>query len=379
MRANVLTDAALGRYAGRFVWLSVNTEAAANAAFLKKYPIPVLPTLLVLDAKGDRVTMRYAGGASVAQLSKMLDNAERAYRARTQSPADALLVRADQLSTQGKHLEAADAYDEAIAKAPKSWNGLGRAAESLVFSLTMASKNDRCAQRALALYPRLKGTTSSANVAATGLSCALAADEEQKTRSDWTAALEKATRATFDDPRIELSGDDRAGLYGALIDAREAAKDEAAAAQLRSEWAAFLEKAAGAAKTPSQRTAYDSWFVNAYLALGTPEKALPWLERSERDFPDDYNPPARLALIYKAMKQYDQALAASDRALAKVYGPRKLIVLSARADIQLAKGDKEAARQTIADAVAFAKSLPEGQRSEARIASLEKRLASMTQ
>ena len=51
------------------------------------------------------------------------------------------------------------------------------------------------------------------------------------------------------------------------------------------------------------------------------------LEQSEKDFPNDYNPPARLALAYKAMKQYDEALAASDRALAKVYGPRKIAVL----------------------------------------------------
>ena len=77
------------------------------------------------------------------------------------------------------------------------------------------------------------------------------------------------------------------------------------------------------------------------------------------------------------MKDYDKALAASDRALARVYGPRKLSVLSVRADIFVAKGDPKAARETIVQAIEYAKSLPEGQRSESRIASLEKRLASM--
>ncbi|MFP5248134.1 MAG: tetratricopeptide repeat protein, partial [Thermoanaerobaculia bacterium] len=135
--------------------------------------------------------------------------------------------------------------------------------------------------------------------------------------------------------------------------------------------------AAARAKTAEQCTVYDSHRLSAYIELGMPEKAVPMLEQSERDFPEDYNPPARLAVAYKEMKEYDKALAASDRALAKVYGPRKLAVLSVRADIFAAKGDPKAARETIVQAIDYAKSLPEGQRSERRIASLEKRLASM--
>ena len=50
MKAYVFTDKALERYAGRFVWLSINTEDSKNAAFLTKYKIPALPTLLVVPA-----------------------------------------------------------------------------------------------------------------------------------------------------------------------------------------------------------------------------------------------------------------------------------------------------------------------------------------
>ncbi|HEX7829106.1 MAG TPA: thiol reductase thioredoxin, partial [Thermoanaerobaculia bacterium] len=328
MKAYVYTDKGLERYAGRFVWLSVNTEDAKNAAFLQKYPIPALPTLLVLDAKRDAVTLRYVGGANVAQVKKMLDDAEQSYRAKSEASSDKLLGDGDRLAAAGKHADAVKAYDAAIKGAPAKWSKLGRTAESLIFSLSMGGDDERCATRALELYPRVKGTVSAANVAATGLSCAVSVDApKQPKRSEWLKKLEAATREVFDNPKITMSGDDRSGLYMALIDARDAAGDEDGVVALKSEWSAFLDDTAAKAKTPEQRTVYDSHRLSAYLDLGVPEKAIPMLEQSERDFPDDYNPPARLAAAYKAMKQYDKALAASDRALAKVYGPRKLAVL----------------------------------------------------
>jgi tetratricopeptide (TPR) repeat protein len=377
MKAYVFTDAGLERYAGRFVWLSINTEDAKNAAFLKRYPIPALPTMLVLDPKRDTVTLRYVGGATVPQLEKLLTDAEKTYRAEAMSTADTLLAKADRLATEGKQADAAKAYEAAIAAAPKSWKKLGRTAESLLFALSMSGEQERCATRALALYPRVKGSASAANVSSVGLSCAIALDKAHAKRAEWMGKLETATREVFDNRRIVMSDDDRSGLYIALIDARDAAGDDEEAVRLEQEWSAFLEDAAARAKTPEQRTVYDSHRLTAYLDLGTPEKAVPMLEQSERDFPDDYNPPARLALAYKAMNQYDEALAASDRALARVYGPRKIAVLSVRADIYAAKGDTKAAKETVAQAIEVAKALPEGQRSERRIATLEKRLASM--
>ncbi|HKR66780.1 MAG TPA: hypothetical protein VJZ00_23845 [Thermoanaerobaculia bacterium] len=377
MRAYVYTDKSLERYAGRFVWLSLNTEDAKNAAFLKRYPIPALPTLLVLDANRDSVAMRYVGGATVPQLKKMLDDADASYRARTASTADRLLTKADNLASAGSHADAAKQYDLAVAAGSKGWRSFGRASESLIIELSMVPDNARCTTRALDLYPRLEGTSSGANVAATGLACAAGLEKDDARRAKAIDTLEKATRAALDDPKIVLSDDDRSGLYIALIDARDATGDDEGAVALKAEWARFLERAAARAKTAEQRAVYDSHRVSAYLDLGTPEKAIPMLEQSERDFPNDYNPPARLALAWKAMKQYDKALAASDRAMAKVEGPRRLSVLTVRADIFAAMGDTKAAKETIAAAVAYAKALPEGQRSEARITGLEKRLASM--
>jgi Tetratricopeptide repeat len=377
MKANVYSDKSLERYAGRFVWLSINTEAAETAEFLKRYPIPALPTLLVLDPKRDEVSLRYVGGANIVQLRGMLDDAEQRKRSRSEASADKLLAAADQLASDGQQAAAAKAYESAIKSAPKQWRRLGRTAESLIFALSMAEMKEQCATRALALYPSVKGNVSAANVAATGLSCAAGLEKTNVKRVALLDALEKATREVFDDRKIILSNDDRSGMYMALIEARDAAGDEEGTVALQVQWAKFLEESAAHARTLEQRAVYDSHRVSAYLDLGTPEKAIPMLEQSERDFPHDYNPPARLALVYNAMKDYDKALAASDRAMALVYGPRKLSVLSVRTDIFIGKGDTKAARETMEQAIQFAKSLPEGQRSERRIAALEKRLAGM--
>jgi tetratricopeptide (TPR) repeat protein len=117
--------------------------------------------------------------------------------------------------------------------------------------------------------------------------------------------------------------------------------------------------------------------VTAYLQLNEPERAIPMLEASERDLPDDYNPPARLAVTYKALKRWDDAVAASDRALAKAYGPRKIGIWLTRSDIETGRGDAAAAKKAIEQALSEAQAFPPGQRSENQIASLKKKLAAL--
>jgi tetratricopeptide (TPR) repeat protein len=376
MKAYVFTDKSLERYAGQFVWLAIDTENAKNAAFLAKYPIRVWPSLLVIDWKKERVALKYAGGATVPQLRKLLDDGRRAFGG-ARTPSDEAIARADRLANDGKHAEAAMAYREAIAAAPKSWRSLGRASESLLVALSMARDNSRCVEEALVLYPRVKGTYSAANVAAVGLGCATQLKEDDPRRAGAIAALETATRETLEDPSIPLSGDDRSGLYESLISAREELKDEAGAQALREQWIVLLEAEAAKAKTPEQRTVYDSHRVSAYLALKQPERAIPMLEQSERDFPKDYNPPSRLSLAYKALGRYDEALAATERALARAYGPRKIGIYRNRSDIFALKGDKESAKKTLEEAIRYAEGLPKEQRSDTVIASMKKKLETM--
>ena len=136
----------------------------------------------------------------------------------------------------------------------------------------------------------------------------------------------------------------------------------------------MLEDHAARATTAEQRATYDSHRLSLYIELGKPQAAVPMLEQSRKDFPDDYNPPQRLATAYKAMKQWPEALAASDAALPLAYGPRQFLVLNTRADIQLGMGDKGAAAKTLNDGLARAQAMPEGQRSDATIKSFQRRI-----
>src|SRR5260370_33774574 len=111
MRAFAFTDKALERYAGQFVWLAVNTEKAENSKFLTKFPISVWPTLLVIDPKSESVALRYAGGATVPQLGKLLDDGQRVINAKSPDTADALLAAADRMaSRENGNAEAAELY-----------------------------------------------------------------------------------------------------------------------------------------------------------------------------------------------------------------------------------------------------------------------------
>lgn len=97
---------------------------------------------------------------------------------------------------------------------------------------------------------------------------------------------------------------------------------------------------------------FDAHRLSAYLAAGETERAIPMLLESERDFPDDYNPPARLARAYLTLKRFDEARAAVDRASARVYGPRSLRVFVLAADIAKARGDVAAERAALEQGLA---------------------------
>ena len=373
MRAFVFTDKSLAGRAGQFVWLSINTELASNAPFVKKYPVQAWPSFFIIDAQTEKAAYRWMGGATVPQLNRILDDGRRAVRP-SRGQFQIALAKADRLFGEGKNAEAAPAYREAFTRAPKGWEGYERAMESYLFALYVTHDNETCARSARDAYAKVSASPSAGNIAAAGLGCALEIPADKPGRAELVAALEKWTAESMTNPRLVMTADDRSGMYQTLIDAREDAKDEAGQHKLTEEWSEFLDGEAGRAKTPEQRTSLDPHRLMAYIALKEPEKAVPMLEQSERDLPQDYNPPARLALAYKAMGKFDDALAASDRALEKAYGPRKVGILRTRAEIYQGMGKPQEAQTTLENAIAFVEGLPPEQRTEGMVASLKKKV-----
>jgi tetratricopeptide (TPR) repeat protein len=378
MRAFVFTDKALQRHAGQFVWLSLDVEKAENAPYRKKFGADALPMFFVVDPKTEKVALRWVGGATVPQLQKILADGLIAAKGTGRRRAlEVALARADRSYADADYGAAAAGYEEALRLAPPDWSRSPRATESLLFALVKTEKYSDCARISADAFRTLEKSPSAATIAAAGLDCALQIPEKDPARAGLLAALKKDGESIIARPRPDLPADDVSAVYEVLANEREAAKDEPGKKKVLQERAAFLEAAAAREKTAEARAVFDSHRLGTYLDLNEPERAIPMLQASERDLPGDYNPSARLAVAYRAMKKYDDAIAASDRALAKAYGPRKLGILQTRADIFKEMGNAEAAKQTMQQAIELAESLPEGQRSEKTIASLRKKLESL--
>ena len=323
MRAFVFTDPALTSRAGQFVWLELNVDDERNAAHRERLSLEALPTFYVLNPADESVVMRRVDGMTVAEMGGFLDEARAAATgAAPSSPAEAALLRADRLNGEGKKAEAAAAYREALDRRPPGWPPYGRAVVALLFLQQSLSEDAKCLALAREALPRLSGgSPPSVMVARSGLDCALGLGKDDASRAAAIAEMEAATRKTVADASLGAAADDVSTSYLSLIQARKDAGDAAGARKDAEAWAAFLEAQAAAAKTPEQRAVFDSHRLSAYLELQQPERAIPMLQESEKDLPDDYNPPARLAVAYLAMKKPDEALAASNRALPKVDRP----------------------------------------------------------
>src|SRR5688572_2280445 len=111
MQHYVLTAEKLPDAAKHFVFLSIDTERAENADFLKTLTLSAWPTFYVLSPEG-RVRGRFVGAASPGQFARFLADARRseALAARTKEGASdplSALVAADELAARGEFAAAA--------------------------------------------------------------------------------------------------------------------------------------------------------------------------------------------------------------------------------------------------------------------------------
>jgi tetratricopeptide (TPR) repeat protein len=374
MRSYVFTDEALRPIASRFVWLSIDTEKPGNAGFVEHYPMQSWPTLWVVDAKTEAPTLKWPGSATAGELASLLEDTT----APATAEASAARVRGERASAAGNRDLAIREYRAALEGAPPRWPERARTDEALVTELWAAKDDGACASLADAEMAKLPPGTSLANVGLMGLECARRAPLGSPAKA-LAARLARAVEQIALDPSVPILDDDRSGLFEEVVDDRNDDHDPVGAKSLATSWAAMLEAHAAAAKTPSARAVFDAHRVLAYVALGDPARALPMLVESERDFPLDYNPPARIARVDLELHRYDEALAAVQRALAKGYGPRKLKLYLLEADILKAKGEVAEVNRVVGEALTFASGLPAAERPGAVIADLEKRRSLLAQ
>jgi tetratricopeptide (TPR) repeat protein len=357
LRSFVFPDPALRRTAERFVWLSLDTEREENAPIVSKLGVRVLPTLYVVDPASEVPIVAWSGSLTATELADLLDDAELAFRRGEGGAASAALLRGHRASADGKFGDAIGAYREALAVAPSGWPKRAQAVDGLVMRLADDKQFAACVVTGADEAPKLPPGTAIADVVRTAIGCAeeLAVGASARARLPELAALGERLASDATQPILP---DDRSDVFDYVVGALQALGRAPDAKRVARAWATFLEDQAARASTPAARAVFDAHRLGAYEAIGEPERALPMLAQSEHDFPEDYNPPARMAKAYFAMKHYDEALSAIRRAIDRAYGPRKLQLWSLEADVYEAKGDQASAKRALQAALDFARTVP---------------------
>lgn len=364
LREHVLSRPGFAAYQKDVVFAALDTEKPSSAAFLEKYPVDALPTLFFIEPATGRLLFKWLGSTDETQMRALLDAAR---------GGPGQVAEADGLFAAGRSQEAAQKYLAALKGAPAA--SQGRAVLSMLSALTLARSFEACAKTAVERHAALETVGEQVNAVTWGLGCALELPESPA-RTPALATLAQAGRELLTAKGVDTAlADDVSGLYEQLVEERTQAGKPAEAQALAAQWLAFLEGHAARATTPEARAVFDPHRVAAALAAKVPSTMVAPLQRSESELPLDYNPAARLALVFRELGRLDEALAAIDRALGKCLGgPRKLRLYDTKVSILEKQGQANAKAKVLGELVAYARRLPKAQLSPERLAGLERRL-----
>jgi tetratricopeptide (TPR) repeat protein len=378
MKAFVLPDPWLAPLGERVVFATIDTDREANAPFLERNAIRVWPSLFVIDPSDDTVVGYWPGSASAPELRSFVEESmramedRRAKRAPDKDPSRELLVAAAAAASR-QNAKAVAAYARAVASSEADWPRRSEALVGWIQALRSSRKFEACAKLGLDHVDEVRGAAMPADFALTMLLCA----EELPRGAPQAQALRAATtrlEALVADPPQGASVDDRADALDILADARRSLGDARGAEQAARARLALLEEASAKAATPEIAASFDGSLASALVGAGRGGEALVLLRSREATLPNAYEPPARLASILLDLGQYPEALAASERAIAKSYGPRRLRYLKLRAAIQTRMGQRKEAIATLREELRGYDALPPGQRSDVHRAETARRL-----
>jgi len=375
MQHYVLNDPALAPLGDRVVLVELDTDKAENAGFLEKYSVTVWPTFFVIDPATGKATGLWPGSASVNEFRAFVQDGLAAIDAKGANPdsPEALSATAKSLQATGDWTGAAKQYARVVENAPADWPRRNEALMGWLFSLSQAGDDAACVKVGRAHLAEVRGAAVPADYSAILLDCAgeAKAGDAKLAHTEAVARLQDFTA----NPPANASADDRADAWNTLSYALADDGDEAGSRHAQEQRLAILEKAAAGIKDPLLAQTFDYARAQAYVALDRGDEAVAMLEAREKELPDSYEPPARLASALAKMDRLPQALTAVDRAIAKAYGPRKLLYVRQKADIQSRMGDHAGEVATLEQEVAGYEALPKGQARPDALADAKKRLA----
>lgn len=385
MQTTVFTDRSFEAAAGKFVFAALDTDREVNAAAVEKFPPSAWPTFYVLGPD-EAVLARFIGAASVAQFHALLEAGARA-RAGGAAGADARLLAGERALTAKDYAAADQELTAALAAAPADWPRRPDALVSLIGARRKRGDLAGCVELAEASMADAGRAASATDFLYHATTCAadLLRPEEGRRPAPGLAArvrtLREAAVARWEelvaDAAAPLSVDDRSDAMANLRQTLLALDRQADAKAVAERQRALLDEAAAKAPSPIAAMTFNWPRAEVYTFLERPLELVPALERSVRDLPAEYDPPARLGWIYWKGGKLDEAAAWTDAAIKLVYGPRKVRVLTQRAEIAAAQGDPAAARAARAEIVKTLEALPAGQATPEAIERAKQALAEL--
>jgi tetratricopeptide (TPR) repeat protein len=382
MQNYVLNDPSLASLGARVVLVELDTDKPENAGFLEKYSVNVWPTFFVIDPNSGKATGLWPGSASASEFRGFVEDGlagiEAANSAADPESPPQLMVSAKAAQASGDYAQAAKHYEQAVAKAEAGWPRRNEALAGWLFSLAQAGDDAKCVTVGRAHLAEVTGAAVPADYAGTLLGCAgdgSAGPEAKAAHAEAVARLREFTAS----PPADASADDRADAWNLLSGALADEGDEAGAMKAQAERLAVLEKAAAGIKDPLLAQTFDYQRAQAYVMLKRGDEAVQMLEAREKELPESYEPPARLASALAKMERLPEALVAIDRAIAKSYGPRQLLYVKQKADIQARMGDHAGQIATLQQEVAGYEKLAKGHARPEALEDAKKRLAEARQ
>jgi tetratricopeptide (TPR) repeat protein len=379
MKHYVFDDPALAPLAERVVFAAIDTDRDENAKFLERYKVDVWPTFFVIEPGSGKVLGYWPGAASLGEMRGFVEDSLDALdsmRQATLAPGSALasLIEAKAAQAAGDPKRAAKLYEQALATSPTDWPRRSVALFGWLQSLFYARDGKQCVAVGLRHIEEIRGAARPADFASYLFECTKGVRDAQKRGEARKAAITRL-RALTANPPADSSFDDRADAFDILSRILHETGDRAGARKAQEDRLGVMERAAKEAPSPQAAATFDYGRANAYLSLGRADEAIAMLEQREKEMPDSYEPPARLASLLARMKRWPAALDAINRALKHAYGPRKLSYLRLKADIQTALGDRAGRISTIEEEIKGYQELGGGKANEAGLADAKKRLA----